>query len=446
MGRKKSHSQELEQYARGRLRSVFSDWILNPREQEDFGFDYEVRLTEKKDDFFVVTPSNFFVQLKASEHFDDNESVYWDLDVDYLIEDCLPAPIPVVLMIFERESDEFYWSVIQTYCWDVLDGTNETWRNQKTARIRVDRMPLMEKLDSFEALASQSKFRRDITEAEDRISIRRHIRIVKPDDDKEPRSQHSRIASAGDVEKFKSRKLESARELLRAGAKSRALAELFEIYHMPERDEATLEAIVELIKARDIIHPIIAFAHDEFAQTGIELAKKVDEPDTLAFLRERKEISEEVIRNWVPGARVFDTRVNQEILVLGVEDWAHWDSDESMWMALLQYEDGDFWDETAAALMGDDRYEILELDENRHPYHEGCPEGGHEFPKNDLRRGNGPAFCENCGYSLHVVMSFLDHDPPFVCEICDSLKEFSEFNEGHICNSCRDSDAFASIE
>ena len=70
---------------------------------EDYAFDFEVRPTEgpEIDDGNQsgekVLPSPFYVQLKASERFDDPEAVWHDFETKYLIDDCLQASVPVVL-------------------------------------------------------------------------------------------------------------------------------------------------------------------------------------------------------------------------------------------------------------------------------------------------------------------------------------------------------------
>jgi hypothetical protein len=86
--------------------------VVDSKDQEDYAFDFEIRPTGILADRYEVTPSPFFVQLKASERCDDQDEVWCDLDADFLGEDCLTATIPAVLVIYERAADEFYWCVL----------------------------------------------------------------------------------------------------------------------------------------------------------------------------------------------------------------------------------------------------------------------------------------------------------------------------------------------
>lgn len=276
MGRKKGTNQELQQHARGRLRTKFSDWILNPHDQEDFGFDFEVRLTEPDNGFFSITPNSFLLQLKSSEEFDNPDNVHADLDVDYLTDDCLEQSVPVALLIYERARDDFYWCILQSYCWDVLDEENAGWRDQQSVRIHPESEPLpgTNEINSHAEWGLRNKFRRKLEEAEDRIALRRHIDALEHYSQGNQHENQTHLASTDDIKQYKREKLDSADQHLKTGAKSQAFSELFDIYRIPERDELTLEAIIKLLKSRNIDHPAIAFIQDEFTEEGMALFRR----------------------------------------------------------------------------------------------------------------------------------------------------------------------------
>lgn len=127
MAKKKDHSSELEQLSRGKLRMVLSDWVVNSLDAEDYAFDFEVRPIGWIVDPREVDATPFYVQLKASTRLEHETRVWWDLDTSFLIEDCLTASIPVVLVVYDRAANECYWCVLQRYCWDVLDEEHDKW-------------------------------------------------------------------------------------------------------------------------------------------------------------------------------------------------------------------------------------------------------------------------------------------------------------------------------
>lgn len=425
--------EESEKYSRGRFESTFSEWIVNSRDEEDFGFDFEVRVTESDEDLFVITPSNFFVQLKASEEFENDESVYWDLDVEFLVDDCLQSPIPVVLMIYERASDEFYWCVLQSRCWDGFDDNKQRWREQQTVRVRIDRSK-----STPVDFVTRSNFQSELSAVEGRIVLRSFVNVVNPDADSKSGISQRRIADADDVIEYEQNQLEIAKDLIDSGATSRALVKLIEIYQMPETDEPTLDAILELLSLRTLDHPVVAFVHDEISSVGMEIVRNLNREEDIEFLRKHEEKSANDIKRWLPGATVVNKSIEEEFLVLEVEDWDVQSPDNSMWVAMLQYEDGVFWDESAEAIVSNEKYDVVEFDESRYPVRDACTGENHEFTKDDLRNDRGPAFCDVCGLSERVLMDYLGHDVPFVCVSCDNIRPFSEFREGHICESCHD--------
>ncbi|MFX0095676.1 MAG: DUF4365 domain-containing protein, partial [Candidatus Hodarchaeota archaeon] len=129
---RRSSSQELEALSRAKLKEILSGWIVNDL-SSDFGFDFDVRLTEEEtENTQVVSPESFYVQLKSSHIIDGHP--YEDLKVEHL-KLYFSQRIPVVLIKYFEEEDKFYWEIIQEYVLDILNNEEEEWRNQQTKRI-----------------------------------------------------------------------------------------------------------------------------------------------------------------------------------------------------------------------------------------------------------------------------------------------------------------------
>jgi len=114
---------------------LLSDWIVNPLEN-DFGFDFEVRITEGTNrDTQKVTKISFYIQNKSTIHPQEDHT-----SVDLKIEDLelyLTQLIPVLLVKYDITNNIFYWEIIQTYIWDILNNENPNWKRQKYKRIRL---------------------------------------------------------------------------------------------------------------------------------------------------------------------------------------------------------------------------------------------------------------------------------------------------------------------
>lgn len=441
MGREKSPNQQLEQYSRGRLRTKFSNWILNSHDEEDFGFDYDVRLTEPEERHVELSATQFYLQLKASESFDNEETVFWDLDVEYLVDDCLNARVPVVLLIYEKKADEFYWCVLQPYCWDNLNEQRDAWQDQETVRIRIDRDSVIKNnsKETFPDRYPQRGFHQAIEDAQERITFRLHANIVRPDSDKAISPVARKLADTDEIIQYKKRRVERGRKLLDAGNKSQALSILLEVYNLPEWDEPSIEAIIELLQTREITHPMIAFAQNEFSETGLEVADELNDSEAREFLLSQRENARHAIDELMVGARFFHKDPQEEMLVLAVNDWAHTASDKSYLVALLQYADGTFYDENAAAVAGNDEYKLLETGIGSNPLQEACDQRHHDFDENMIRANykegkSVPLICETCGLSVRTLMETLGHDTPIACAECGDI--VYDFEEGMICERC----------
>lgn len=436
MGRKKESNQELETHSDGKLRTYLSDWVVNAHDREDFGFDYEVRIVRNDLGYNEVSSSNFYIQLKASESFESNSYVYSDLDTDYLIDNCLTTSIPVLLMVYERDSDDFFWTEIHQYCWNVLDESKKGWRDQKTVRIKIDRD------QSLNSLGGKGILHYNIDKAQEEIAFRRTIWML--DDETELKPNNRPEVTNKEIEEFKRSRLEEATRFEQKGDIEQANKIYEEIYKLPSSDKYKLLSIYNLCKNRNVVTSEDAFRMLKMCEEGIELFDNLNQKprsskDITQTLKEGIDHSKSIIKSKMPGSRYYHEELMQEFLVLDLYNLTPERNSESAWIADIQYQDGDLYDENAAAVAMLDEYSLVECRPEYYPMREACEEGEHNINESDLRRrydesGSGPVLCQDCNLSLQVIGEALCHDTPFVCASCDQI--VYEMGADLLCKEC----------
>lgn len=161
MVKRKPSEHDLEAESRGVLTQILSHWVVNDL-SEDYGIDFEAHPVDQKDEERRVLPTAVSIQLKATESFDDDRAVY-SLDSDSL-EFYMELRKPVVLALYEQESGEIFWTVVQTNVWD-NNIDEKDWMKQSTVQIEADKGPLSETLDELVMT---------VQNAEERI-VRHHV-------------------------------------------------------------------------------------------------------------------------------------------------------------------------------------------------------------------------------------------------------------------------------
>ena len=156
MVKHRTQNQQLEQESRSKFSFLFSSWIVNDL-PNDFGFDFEVRITEKGNSAAnqVVTGLSFYVQLKATEN--EVPDYYCDLETSDIKLYC-NTNIPVLIVQYYSKFDFFVYEIVQIYVWDVIEKQNPNWHDQTTNRIRFRKK-----------IEDVSELKNDILEAQMRI-------------------------------------------------------------------------------------------------------------------------------------------------------------------------------------------------------------------------------------------------------------------------------------
>ncbi|RRJ29958.1 RNA-binding domain-containing protein [Halocatena pleomorpha] len=138
MVKKKPDGHQLEAESRGALTRALSHWVLNET-MEDYGIDFEAYpvCPETKE----VLPISVSIQLKASAAFEGENTVTHQLDTDSL-DFYMRLGNSVLLALYEQQSEEIYWKVVQTYILDEYEKPEEKWQQQETVQIPAKRIPL----------------------------------------------------------------------------------------------------------------------------------------------------------------------------------------------------------------------------------------------------------------------------------------------------------------
>ncbi len=129
----RDRNAELETLSKGFLLTFFSEWNCNEY-KPDYGLDYKVTIFENR----KITEHYFFVQLKATDSIDINEGyINFDMDVDKHLSFYLQLNVPVLLILYDAQSQKAYWINIHRYCWEALDINKPEWRSQKYRRLKI---------------------------------------------------------------------------------------------------------------------------------------------------------------------------------------------------------------------------------------------------------------------------------------------------------------------
>lgn len=426
MGREYTENQQLEDKSRTKLKGCLAEWIIN-EQYEDYGLDFEVRLTTKTDrGRREATGTTFYIQIKASESLSGQSEVGISLDTDLIDEQFLKSNVPTVLVLYDESRDELYWQVIESYCWDRLDNDNPQWRNQKTVRVKMPRRSLNSSLEELE---------NEVLSAERRIVLKHstdldiHEGVPKSAGTKELERIRNEL-----YRQFQKKTLLQGEKYLEEEQKEKAIRLFSKIFESPVSDESTLYAGLKILSNEKFGEDLKSSAHKAHILSRATRLANIYDHEKLTELVEESKSIKPYLRSQLIGSRYENTEIEEKFTIVDVEDWIP-GPQGMMVAALQQYDDGIPYDENALAIVQRDDYRPLS--ETGPTLRGCCREGEHKFPKRNLRIDSPPAFCEKCGLSSSVILEFGDHDPPFVCDVCDVIESFDNFTEGFMCESCR---------
>lgn len=283
--KKRSGDQVKQSVSEGALRKELgSDFVINELD-EDFGLDFQATVTEELDDEYQeVGPINFFIQLKSSQSFGDENLAIAKFDADTVdLKLYLQQSLPVVLVLYDVDKDEFYWTIIQEYIWDTLKEDTPDWRNQDGNRIKVEKDQTFDDLDQL---------RTAILKAQNRILRRQNMALelgegLRIDDLTELEAQQE-----SSLEDYKGTSLLKSHRLQKQGNQDEAREELKEVYQAPKEDEGKLRAIIGLSHTYNPLVEEEALEVIRYCEEGIELAQDLDLTGDEKYLQVNKSQAE----------------------------------------------------------------------------------------------------------------------------------------------------------
>ena len=263
--------QILEEESKAKISYLLADWIVNEL-SNDFGFDYDVRVTEQNNeipDKQIVTGLSFYIQLKSTDDNCEN-GFFQDLSVAD-IKLYLENSIPVLLVKYYSKCDLMFYEIIQSYVWDILDIENPKWKEKGEKRIR-----LTKKFDDLE------KVKKEIQDVKIRIIRKYNYYNMNLGEGIHP-SEYDKLRIK-DLQEFKFKTIIVAFSEIQSGNEKKGIELLEEAYSSPKEDLLKFCANINLILQ---LNPLAPENHKKilrYATEGIELSKKIGEEDFKDFL------------------------------------------------------------------------------------------------------------------------------------------------------------------
>lgn len=275
MPKKRTIQQKAEAKAKGELKSLLSEWVVNEL-SNDFGIDFEVRIADDiSHKTQEISEISFYIQSKSTIKSKINKA-----EEDLSIKDWklyLGQRIPVVLLKYDINQRTFYWEIIQEYAWDVLDKEDPNWKRKRTKRIVL-----------YKKLGNLDELKKAVINAQNRITrfhslnlgIGEGIKITEDDLTELEKSKDKLLFE------YKALTLKESYLELKKGNSDKSFQLLMDVYNSPKNDEAKIRAIIGIIFEFNIAKPeenqkIVALANE-----AIKIASELK----IEYLRDYIEI------------------------------------------------------------------------------------------------------------------------------------------------------------
>lgn len=244
MPKKRTIQQKSEAESKGVLATLLKDWIVNPL-NNDFGFDFEVRLTSSINEKTAeVSEISFYIQNKSSI-YSKNEKAIEDISVeDWTL--YLGQRIPVLIVKYDIPQKEFYWEIAQDYLWDTIEKEDQNWKRKKTKRITLQKK--IKNLDDIKKsiISSQKRITRYHSL---NLGIGEGIKVDEKDLSELIKTKEKSLAE------YKFLSLKESVFAKKNGDFEGSHKLLLDVYNSPKNDEAKVRAIIGIIYDLNIIDP-----------------------------------------------------------------------------------------------------------------------------------------------------------------------------------------------
>lgn len=456
MAKKKHSNQKLEQKSRAKLKTCFSGWIVNDM-FEDFGIDLKIRFTEpptpkprisqiwddespEKNYSFPesrdVLPVSCFVQLKASEEFKGKEVAKKSLDTEW-IDTYRKSSLPVVILLYEEETDNFYWEILQNFYQEELKEDLD-WYSQESKQIKVPRE------NSFSADKEEFENPEEIARFANAVFRYRYKQIKKVHERLNPGDGYEYLNSEDKIIQYYDNSIKSADSIL-----SLAMDKL-----ESEEDYSDRAAERFLNKALDILEVHFDDIYFETPEGGYGLlfdfirvfqrakkvAKEVRDQEAVEKLEEFENAIYSEVKS-MEGLHFYSKEIEEEFRIVKVDLQGSFPLPPEAW---LEYEDGQTIDENLRAIAKRDEYQIVDF-EFPSPTEKKCGPENHDVPEEKIRELNRREIsdkdisCSSCGLSLNALRNAFGECWFSVCDVCGKVGEDFEFYvemDTTICDEC----------
>ena len=236
MVKKRKIQQISEDESKGVLITLFKDWIVNPLDN-DFGFDFDVRLTSPIDKKTQeVSEISFYVQNKSSINTKIDKAIE-DLNVDDWIL-YLGQRIPVLIVKYDISKKLFYWEIAQDYLWDVIEKEDPNWSRQKTKRITL-----------IKTINDPDEIKRAIFASQARITRHHSLNLAIGEGIKVDEGDLHELTKIREkfLDEYKTLSLKESYLKSKAGEKEKSFELLMDVYNSPKNDENKIRSIIGII-------------------------------------------------------------------------------------------------------------------------------------------------------------------------------------------------------
>lgn len=261
----RSNNQRYSKISENKLNEIFANWIVN-KLGDDYGIDFDIRICGKiSEKGQTVENASFYTQLKSTKAKCVSHP-FEDLDIDD-IELFVNQALPVLLIKYYENDNKFYWTIIQTYVWDVLDKEDPKWKKKGQKRIKL--VYPFKNLDIIENA---------ILDAQKRIW---RYQVLSMGIGEGINFNDLELQRKRNLNEFKFASLKIAAEKIKKGEFEKGTEILEEVLLSPGDDQYKLNAIFNLILQYNVL---IDDTHEkilDLAEKGIKLSNTIKAPNAF---------------------------------------------------------------------------------------------------------------------------------------------------------------------
>jgi len=248
------------------MNDIFTNWIVN-KFDEDYGIDFDIRIcSDISENGQDVKNTNFFVQLKSTNTKCPSHP-FEDLDIED-IELYANQAIPVILLKYYEKENQFFWTIVQTYVWDVLNKKDPNWMKKTQKRIKLSNV-----------FGNLNNIEQAVLEAQKRIA---RYQVLSMGIGEGINFDDLEIQRKRNLNEFKFTSLKIAAEKIKIGDFEKGTKLLEDVSISPGDDSYKLNAILNLILQYNVLDEKNHNKILSLVDKGIELSNTVKAPN--AFL------------------------------------------------------------------------------------------------------------------------------------------------------------------